>query len=166
MQTPNLNFALSGAILPKIVYLDANQVQQTLLFRMPPTDVSPVAPVPVRSDSVASDGTMWTLEQYTEAYLQMSVTVLIGDDLTNWINFLTAAVGGQVMTFYPDQTLTNSHQVRMMVQGSSNTNNSNVPTGDPELKRAGVGRFTARLVFRFETPSDAAPCFQQLNNWS
>ncbi len=165
MQSTNLNFTLAGAILPKILYLDANNVQQTLLFRMPPTNVSPVAPVPVRSDNVASDGTMWTFLQYTEAYVEMTVTVLLGDDVTNWINFLTAAVGGQVLTFYPDQNGTTTALVRMMVQGSSNASSSNIPRGDPQLKRAGVGRFTARLVLRYENPADAATCFAALNNW-
>jgi len=166
MSTVNLSYTLPGAVLPSIHYVDALGNPQVLLFRMPPTNVSPVAPVPVRNDNVAGDGTMWSVLQYVEAYMEMEVLCLIGDDVANWIAFLSAAVNGQVLTFYPDQSVGSySVQVRLMVQGTSGASNTNVPRGDPQLKRAGVGRFKAQLVFRYETPSDAAVCFQKLNNW-
>jgi len=163
MSVPNLSFVLAGAVLPKIAYTDLSGNPQTLTFRMPPTSVDPISPVPNRADNVAGDGTMWSINLYVEAYVQMRVTALMGDDLTNWINFLSAAVNGQVLQLYPDSTKTSHYGVRLMVGGSSNANNSNVPSGDPTMKRAGVCRFQAQLVFRYENPSDAATVFAALN---
>jgi hypothetical protein len=160
---PNIAFTLAGAILPKIAYVDGNGVNQTLTFRFPPTNVSPITPVPQRTDNVAGDGTMWTISQYVEAYLQFDVLALIGDDLTNWMNFLTAAVNGQVMQFYPDSTKTDNYTVRMQVGTSTSSSGTNVPSGNPALKRVAPGRFKASLVLRYETPADAATVFAKLN---
>lgn len=163
MSVPNLTFVLAGGILPAIAYLDANGTAQTLNWRFPPQNVDPVAPVPVRADAVAGDGTMWTLSMYTEAYVQMQATAFIGDDLYAWLAFLQAAGDGQVVNFYPDKTKGTYYRVRLMIGRSSGASNSNVPTGDATMKRVGPGRFKAQLVFRFETPADAASLFAGLN---
>lgn len=160
---PNLSFTLAGAILPKIGYTDLNGNPQTLTFRFPPTGVDPVSPVPVSSQAVAGDGTMWVVNQYVEAYIQMTVTALMGDDLNNWLAFLTAAVNGQVLAFYPDSTKTANFPVRLMVGTSSSSNSSTVPSGDPTMKRVAVCRFQAKLVLRYENTSDAVTVFGLLN---
>jgi hypothetical protein len=167
MQTPNLDFTLAGAILPQIGYTDLNGNAQTLVWRMPPTKVSPVSPVPgLRTDNVAADGTMWSTTFYTEAYISMTTTILIGTDLQNWMNFLSAAINGQVMQFFPDQTVDTSYPLRLMVQTNNSSSNSNIPTCDPTPKLVGTGRFQSQLVFRYENVPDAITVFQALNNWS
>lgn len=159
-----LNFTLAGAILPQIAYKDLNNNAQTLAFRFPPRQVNPIAPVPIGADNTASDGTMWTTNWYDEAYTEWKVTVLVGQDLTNWINFLAAAVNGQVMTLTPNPANPGTtFSVRLMVQGRSNSSNSNIPTGDPRPKYKSAGVYEVDVVLRFESPSAASECFNQLN---
>lgn len=157
-----LNYTLPGAILPRIDYVDVNNVNQSLLFRFPPRNVDPMAPVPKGSDSVASDGTMWTVNLYTEGYFEFTLTVLAGQDLTNWINFITAAVGGQIVTFYPDQTRTGiSATARLMVSGRINS--SGAPALDPRPKWKSPGVYEMQCVLRFESPNNMAQIFSVMN---
>ncbi len=146
-----MNYTLPGAILPRIDYVDVNGVSQSLLFRFPPRNVDPMAPVPKGSDAVASDGTMWTVNWYTEGYFEFTLTVLAGQDLTNWINLIGAAVGGQILTFYPDQSnLAVSATCRLMVTGRMNS--SGAPAVDPRPKWRSPGVFEIQCVMRFEYP--------------
>lgn len=157
-----LNYTMPGAILPRIDYTDGSGNPQTLLFRMPPRNVDPMAPVPNGSDSVASDGTMWTVNLYTEGYFEFTVTILAGQDLTNWINMIASAVSGQIITFYPNQADTSvSATCRLMVSGRINS--SGAPALDPRPKWKSPGVYELQGVLRFENPSTMATIFNKMN---
>lgn len=158
---PDLNFTLAGAILPAIGYVDANGNQQTLNFRLPPRQVEPIAPVPFGHDTVASDGTMWTVNQYVEAYVEFTTTVLDGDDLDAWLDFLEVGVNGQVLTFYPNQ---NDNTVaigcRLMTMGR--VNSSGAPAVDPRPKWVGPSRYEVQCVLRLENSTNARQLYDAL----
>ncbi len=156
---------LAGAILPAIQYVDANGVQQMLQFQLPPRNVNPLAPVPKGSDNIASDGTMWTVSQYVEAYFEFTTTVLAGDDLDAWLNFVGVAVNGQVLTIFPNgQDPTVSAQCVLMTMGR--VNSSGAPAIDPRPVFVSPGRYKINAILRFQKTSDARLVFDTLNGRS
>jgi len=162
---PQLQWNIPGAILPKIQYVDANGAAQTLEFRYPPVNVNPMAPVPKGSDNIASDGTLWTVSWYVEAYMEFETYVLMGDDMDAWLRFLSIAVNGQTLTIYPNKDdITVSAPCTLMVAGR--VNSSGAPAIDPRPTRVSPGLYKIQAVLRFQKPSDASLVFDTLNGRS
>lgn len=165
MNWPNLRWNIPGAILPKIQYTDAAGNPQTLQFQYPPIDVKPLAPVPVGADNVAGDGTYWSVNWYVEAYFEFSTYILMGDDMDAWLNFLSIAVNGQVLTLYPDTSDTTvSVQCVLMVAGRMTS--SGAPAIDPRPQRVAPGLYKLSAVLRFQAATDARKVFDALNGRS